>query len=74
MRRKRSLWIFLLGIGLLSSAAAGETKILINHIGFDPAASKRAVIQGVAGGSWSSFRVIDAATEKVALTGSVASV
>jgi Glycosyl hydrolase family 9/Cellulase N-terminal ig-like domain len=73
--RRGSLWLVLfLSLGLVSTAAAGETRILINHIGYDPAGAKLAVIQGFSGGGWSTFRVIEQATGKAALTGSVVSV
>ena len=74
MRRKRLWLICLASIGLVSAASAGDTKILINHIGYDSGGTKRAVIQGNSGGAWSGFKVIEAGTEKVALSGTVVSV
>ena len=74
MKAKRLLSVLLFGIGLVSAAAAGETKILINHIGYDPAAAKRAVVQGLPGGAWSTFKVIEQATGKAVLTGAAVSV
>jgi hypothetical protein len=67
---KGRFWTFLLlGLSIVGAEAAGETKVLVNHIGYDPAAAKRAVIQGSAGEAWSGFRVVDLATGKPALTG-----
>jgi len=74
MRSRRLFLIFLLGLGLATAAPAGDTKILINHIGYDPGAMKQAVIQGGPGGVWSAFKVIEAGTGKVALAGTVVSV
>ncbi len=74
MRRRCLLPVLFLCLGLVSAAAAGETRILINHIGYEPGGAKRAVIQGLPGGTWSSFRVTELGTGKVALTGSVISV
>ena len=74
MLRKPLLLVLFLSVVLASSVAAGETKILINHIGYDPAAAKRAVIQGSLEDAWSTFKVIELATGKAALTGSAVSV
>jgi len=74
MRSRRLFLIFLFSLGLASLVAAEETKIPINHIGYDPGAMKQAVIQGGPGGLWSAFKVIEAGTGKVALAGTVVSV
>jgi hypothetical protein len=74
MRRKHFSLVIFFVIALVSAASAGETRILVNHIGYDPAGAKLAVIQGVAGGAWSTFKVIELAAGKTALTGPVVSV
>ena len=74
MRSRRLFLIFLLGLGLWTAAAAGDTKILINHIGYDPGAKKQAVVQGDSGGAWGAFKVIESGTGKVAFSGSAFSV
>jgi len=74
MKSRRFFLIFLFGLGLVSEASAGDTKILINHIGYDPGGVKQAVIQGSSGGAWSGFKVIEAGTGKVALSGTAVSI
>ena len=74
MKSRRFFLIFLFGLGLVSEASAGDTKILINHIGYDPGGVKQAVIQGSSGGAWSGFKVIEAGMGKVALSGTAVSV
>jgi Glycosyl hydrolase family 9/Cellulase N-terminal ig-like domain len=74
MRRKHFSLVIFFVIALVSAASAGETRVLVNHIGYDPAGAKLAVIQGVAGGAWSTFKVIEIAAGKAALTGPVVSV
>jgi hypothetical protein len=74
MRGRRLALILLFGIGLVSAAGAGDTKILINHIGYDPGGLKQAVIQGEPGGAWSAFKVIEAVTGKAALSGTAAAI
>src|SRR4030042_5151037 len=69
MKSRRFFLIFLFGLGLVSEASAGDTKILINHIGYDSGGVKQAVIQGSSGGAWSGFKVIEAGTGKVAPSG-----
>jgi hypothetical protein len=74
MRSRRLPLIFLFGLGLVTAAGAGDTKILINHLGYDPGAKKLAVIQGSPNGAWSAFRIIEAGTGKVGLAGTAVSV
>jgi hypothetical protein len=61
--------ILLLSVGVASELAAGDTRILNNHIGYDPGGMKQAVIQGGPGGAWNAFNVIDAGTGKVVFSG-----
>jgi hypothetical protein len=61
----------------LLAAQAGfgqEIKILVNHIGYDPEAPKRAVILGRAGSEASEFNVINYTSGKIALSGAVVKV
>jgi Glycosyl hydrolase family 9/Cellulase N-terminal ig-like domain len=74
MRSRRVFLIFLFLLSLVSGASAGDSKILINHIGYDTVGMKQAVLQGSPGGAWSSFKVIEAGTGKAALSGAVVSV
>jgi hypothetical protein len=74
MRSWRLFLILLFGIGFVSAAQAGDAKILINHIGYEPGGVKRAVLQGGPDGAWSAFQVIEVGTGKVALSGKAVSV
>jgi hypothetical protein len=74
MRISRLWQVLFLSLGLVSAAVAGDTKILVNHIGYDPGAAKRAVVQGEPGGAWGRFEVIDAGTGQAAFSGTTASV
>ncbi len=69
MRSRRLFLTLLFSIGLVSAARAGDAKILINHIGYEPEGVKRAVVQGGPDGAWSAFQVIEAGTGRVALSG-----
>ena len=73
MRSRRLFLILLFGIGLVSAAQAGDAKILINHIGYEPAGVKRAVLQGGPDGAWSSFKIVETGTGRVALSGTAVS-
>ena len=56
---------------LLVQTGLGQTpKILVNHIGYETDAPKRAVILGHAGDSVTKFKVIDYSTGKKVLSGS----
>jgi len=75
MRKGRLFVLSLVGFVLVSVAFADDgVKILINHIGYDPGGVKQAVMQGDPGGAWSGFKVIEAGTGKVALSGTAVSV
>jgi hypothetical protein len=74
MRSRRVFLIFLFGLSLVSGASAGDSRILINHIGYDAGGAKQAVLQGSPGGAWSGFKVIEAGTGKAVLAGAVVSV
>jgi len=51
------------------SVFAQETKILANHVGYEPAGPKLAVIQGHAGDVFSQFTVVNSTTGEKVLTG-----
>lgn len=60
---------------LLARIASGQSiKVLINHIGYEKDAPKRAVILGHANDDVSGFQVIDCATEEPMLSGDVVKV
>ena len=69
MTTRRIALILFLGLGLVAAAGAGETKVLVNHIGYDPGGVKQAVIQGGPQGSWSAFKIVAAGTGKTAFSG-----
>ena len=60
--------IFLLGL-LSQTAFTQDIKVLVNHLGYDTSAPKRAVIQGHDSDAVNTFRVIDTATGKTVLAG-----
>ncbi|MGB7295495.1 MAG: glycoside hydrolase family 9 protein [Candidatus Aminicenantales bacterium] len=74
MRKRRLLPVFFLGIGFVSAVAAGELKILVNHIGYEPGGQKWAVIQGGPEDRVDGFKVVDAETGKEVLSGIPASI
>jgi len=62
--------LFILGGWLLVQAAsAQDPKVLVNHLGYEQNAAKRAVILGHAGDEVTGFTVIDTATGKSVLSG-----
>jgi len=74
MTTRRITLIVFLGVWLVAAAGAGETKILVNHIGYDPGGAKQAVIQGGPQGSWSAVKIIDAGTGKAVFSETAISV
>jgi len=71
MKTGNFLMSALLGLGIWSPADAGQTRVLINHIGYEPAGVKQAVVQAEAEGGWNGFKVVEAATGKAVLAGKV---
>lgn len=69
MTSQRLFVVFLMVVCLVSAAAADDIKILVNHIGYEPAGAKRAVIRGGPEDQLDGFKVIDAETGKVVLSG-----
>jgi hypothetical protein len=70
MRSKRFLPILLIGVGLVwATAGAGDIKILVNHIGYEPAGAKRAVIQAGPEDRVDGFKVVNAETGEEVLSG-----
>jgi hypothetical protein len=61
--------VILAGLSVSRAADAAARKILINHLGYESAAAKHAVILGHAGDDLSGFVVMDAATGKQVLAG-----
>jgi hypothetical protein len=60
-----------LGLVMAMPGLAADAKILVNHVGYDVAGSKRAVIQGRAADAFASFKVVDAATGESVKSGTV---
>ncbi|WIG56228.1 MAG: Glucosaminyl-1,4-glucosamine-6-phosphate hydrolase [Rhodanobacteraceae bacterium] len=56
--------------GATRSAATQPPSVLVDQVGYDTAAPKRAIVQGSAGDSFATFKVIDVATGKTMLRGS----
>ena len=67
-RVKPFKWILLLGL-IGQSVVAQDIKVLVNHLGYEPDTSKRAVILGHAGDDVAAFKVVDAQTGKDILSG-----
>ncbi|HEY4416870.1 MAG TPA: glycoside hydrolase family 9 protein [Verrucomicrobiae bacterium] len=62
------------GLLLVQTSLADELKILVNHLGYEAMAPKRAVLRGHASDEVTDFKVIEAATGKSVFTGAVAKV
>jgi len=56
---------------LAGPGLASEAKILVNHVGYDVAGAKRAVIMGGPGDAFATFKVLEAATKESVLAGAV---
>ncbi len=63
-----------LGLLVAQTTFGQGIKVLTNHLGYEQAAPKRAVILGHAGDTITGFQVIDCATGKTVLTGSAGKV
>ena len=61
--------VFLIYFFLCQAAPAQEAKILVNHLGYEPDALKRATILGHAGDDVTAFKIIDARNGKEMLSG-----
>jgi len=61
-------------LALSAAALASDARILVNHVGYDIAGAKRAVIQGRASDGFESFKLLDAATGATVMTGAVVAV
>ena len=64
MRKQRAFLVVLFGLVAAASALAGTAKVLINHVGYDPAGPKRAVIEGKPGDAFDAFKVKEFETGK----------
>lgn len=69
MRKHRAFLVVLFCLVAAASALAGTAKVLINHVGYAPDSAKRAVIEGTPGDAFDAFKVIEAESGKVVLTG-----
>ncbi|HEX2694842.1 MAG TPA: glycoside hydrolase family 9 protein, partial [Acidobacteriota bacterium] len=69
MRKHRGFLVVLFCLVAAASALAGTAKVLTNHIGYAPDSAKRAVIEGQQGDTFDAFKVIEAESGKVVLTG-----
>ncbi len=69
MRKHRLSLVALFYLAGAASALAGTAKVLVNHIGYAPDSAKRAVIEGRAGDAFDAFKVLEAESGKVVLTG-----
>jgi len=69
MRKNRAFTALLFCAILVSSGFAQTAKVLINHVGYDPAGPKRAVIEGKPGDAFDAFKVKEFETGKEVLSG-----
>lgn len=60
-----------LSLVLSAPALASGARILVNHVGYDVAGAKRAVIRGGAADAFESFKVVSCATGESVKTGAV---
>ncbi len=60
---------FSLSLALAGAGLALDAKVLVNHVGYDAAGPKRAVILGRAGDEFSGFKILNGATGEEALSG-----
>lgn len=69
MRKNRALTALVFSAILVSSGLAQTAKVLINHVGYDPAGPKRAVIEGKPGDAFDAFKIKEFGTEKEVFSG-----
>jgi hypothetical protein len=69
MRKHLPLGTVVLLLAAAVAASAGTAKVLTNHIGYAPESAKRAVIEGARSDVFNAFKVVDASTGKVVLSG-----
>ena len=69
MRKHRVLLAVLCLLAAAAPLAAGDAKVLINHVGYAPGSAKRAVIEGKPGDVFDAFKVLDARTGAAVLSG-----
>src|SRR5580698_8777244 len=65
-----ALCALLFALLVVGNARGQDVKVLVNHIGYEPDAAKRAVIRGHANDEVTTFTLIDCATGKSVLAGS----
>jgi hypothetical protein len=69
MSSQRLFIVFLIVACFVTTVAAGDIKILVNQIGYEPGGAKRAVIRGSQQDRVEGFKVVDAETGKIVLSG-----
>ncbi|MGA2532789.1 MAG: glycoside hydrolase family 9 protein [Candidatus Aminicenantales bacterium] len=69
MKKNALLPLVLLAFLASYGVSAGETKILTNHVGYEPAGPKLAVIEGHGGDVFSRFTVVNSSTGEKVLSG-----
>ncbi|HEX4263117.1 MAG TPA: glycoside hydrolase family 9 protein [Verrucomicrobiae bacterium] len=74
MNIRSRLSVFLVYLLLNQIVAAQEIKILVNHLGYETDAPKRAVILGRVGNEVNAFKIIDARSGKEILAGPTAKI
>src|SRR6267154_6721708 len=64
-------YFFALGVCVLAvSAAAGQTRVLVDQVGYETAAPKMALISVAEGSDQTQFTLVDEATGKAVFSGS----
>jgi len=69
MKKSLHALVLLCGLLMARTVCAQDIKVLVNHLGYEQEAPKRAVILGHAGDNATGFTVIDTATGKSVLSG-----
>ncbi len=69
MRKSRAFTSLLFCAIFVSSGFAQKAKVLINHVGYDPAGRKRAIIEGQPGDDFVVFKVKEFETSKDVFSG-----
>jgi len=69
MRKQSAFLVVSFCLVAAASALAGTAKVLINHVGYAPDSARKAVIEGTPGDVFDGFKVIEAETGEVVLTG-----
>lgn len=70
LRRRFWCWSAFFGLVLFFVPARGQTRVLVDQVGYETTAPKRALISTTEQDSSAAFKLIEDATSKVVLTGS----